>query len=162
MGALVPRASGVAMDIVGILRWIESCAVAAWLRGSLYAFPLVESFHVIGLTMVFGTIAIVDLRLLGLASVRRPFATLASEIVRWTWAAFALTAATGLLMFSTNPVSYYGNLPFRFKMALLVLAGLNMLVFNRTAGRRVGQWDRDSAAPPAGRLAGAGTPLSVG
>ena len=74
--------------------------------------------------------AIIDLRLLGLASVRRPFSKLASEIMKWTWAAFALTAATGLLMFITDAVAYSRNIQFRFKMSLLVLAGINMLIFN--------------------------------
>jgi hypothetical protein len=143
------------MDIVELLRSLESSGPAAWLRGSLYAFPLIESFHVIGLTMVFGSIAVIDLRLLGLASVRRPFATLASEIIKWTWAAFGLTAATGVLMFSTNALAYYQNLQFRFKMSLLVLAGINMLIFNITAGRRVHRWSTDKAAPLSGKLAGA-------
>jgi hypothetical protein len=141
--------------MVGLLRSLEASGLATWLRGSLYAFPLIESFHVIGLTLVFGMIAIVDLRLVGLASTRRPFATLASETIRWTWAAFALTAATGVLMFSTNAVAYYQNLQFRFKMALLVLAGINMLIFNFTAGRSVHRWNTDRTAPLSGRLAGA-------
>jgi hypothetical protein len=143
------------MDVVEVLRSLESSGLAAWLRDSLYAFPLIESLHVIGLTMVFGTIAILDLRLLGLASVRRPFSSLSSDIVRWTWTAFGVTATTGVLMFSTNPVAYYQNVQFRLKMALLVLAGINVLAFNLTAGRSVDRWDRDGAAPPAGRLAGA-------
>jgi hypothetical protein len=72
------------MDVAAFLETLESSGLAAWIRDSLYAFPLIESFHVIGLTMVFGTIAIVDLRLLGLASVRRPFTTVMREIVKWT------------------------------------------------------------------------------
>jgi hypothetical protein len=143
------------MNLTAVLQSIESSGLAAWLRGSLYAFPLIESFHVIGLTMVFGSIAVIDLRLLGLASVRRPFATVASEIIKWTWAAFGVTAATGLLMFSTNALAYYQNLQFRFKMLLLVLAGINMLVFNITAGRSVHRWNKDKAAPISGKLAGA-------
>jgi hypothetical protein len=143
------------MDLTAVLQSMESSGLASWLRGSLYAFPLIESFHVIGLTMVFGSIAVIDLRLLGLASVRRPFATVASEIMKWTWAAFGLTAATGLLMFSTNALAYYQNLQFRFKMLLLVLAGINMLVFNITAGRSVHRWSKDKTAPFSGKLAGA-------
>jgi hypothetical protein len=143
------------MDIVDTLRWLEGSRLASWLRDSLYAFPLIESLHVIGLTMVFGMIAVLDLRLLGLASTRRPFLRLALETLKWTWGAFGLTVSTGVLMFSTSPIAYYQNVQFRFKMALLVLAGVNVLVFNRTAGRSVDRWDRDPAAPFAGRLAAA-------
>jgi hypothetical protein len=141
--------------MTAFLQSIESSGLAAWLRNSLYAFPLIESLHVIGLTLVFGTAAVIDLRLLGLASVRRPFARLAPEILKWTWAAFALTATTGALMFSTNAVAYYQNLQFRLKMSLLVLAGVNVLVFNITAGRSVQRWNTDKAAPLAGKLAAA-------
>jgi hypothetical protein len=141
------------MDVVELLRSLESSGLVAWLRNSLYAFPLIESFHVIGLTMVFGTIAVIDLRLLGIASARRPFVTLASDVLRWTWAAFAVTAATGVLMFITNPVAYYENVAFRFKMAALVLSGVNVLVFNMTARRSVARWNNDKAAPVSGRVA---------
>ena len=143
------------MNLLEMLRSLESSGAAGWLRLSLYAFPLIESFHVIGLAMVFGTIAVFDLRLLGLASVRRPFAAVASDVTKWTWAAFGLTAVTGVLMFITNPVAYYQNLQFRFKMSLLVLAGLNMLIFNMKTGRSLHRWNWDKAAPLSGRLAGA-------
>ena len=142
------------MKIIEVLRSLEASGLAAWIKGSLYAFPLIESVHVIGLTMVFGTIAILDLRLLGIASVRRPFAALASEIMTWARAAFALAVSTGVLMFITNPVAYYQNLQFRLKMSLLLLAGINVLIFNVTAGRSIRRWNTDRAAPLSGKLVG--------
>jgi hypothetical protein len=141
------------MDIAATLKAIESTGLAAWIRESLYAFPLIESFHVIGLTITFGTIAIVDLRLLGLASAHRPF-TKVVEVLRWTWAAFGLTVLTGALMFITNASVYFSNLQFRWKMVLLALSGLNMFVFERTCGNNVRRWENDKSAPPAGKLAG--------
>jgi len=140
------------MDISTVLKAIEASGIATWIRNSLYAFPLIESFHVIGLTMTFGTIAIVDLRLLGLASAHRPF-TRVAEVLKWTWAAFGLTVLTGALMFITNASVYFSNLQFRWKMALLALSGLNMLIFDRVCGRNVRRWDNDRDAPPAGKLA---------
>ena len=76
---------------------------------------------------------------------------MASDILKWTWAAFALTALTGSLMFTTNASVYFHNVYFRTKMALLVLAGINTLVFELTAGRTIRRWDQDPSAPPAGR-----------
>src|SRR5215471_12977199 len=148
---MVSRAEGLTMDIAGILSSLESSALATRIRESLLLFPMLESFHVIGLTMVFGTIAIIDLRLLGLASTRRPFTRIASDVLKWTWAAFTLTLITGLLMFITNAGVYYHNFYFRSKMLLLVLAGLNMMMFELTAGRSVRQWDKDEAAPFSGK-----------
>src|SRR6185436_9006860 len=129
------------MDIATFLTSLESSSIATRIRDSLYLFPLIESTHVVGLAMVFGTIAIIDLRLLGLASTRRSFKRMASDILKWTWAAFAVTAATGVLMFITNAGVYYHNFFFRTKMVMLVLAGINMLVFELTAGRTIHRWD---------------------
>jgi len=139
------------MDIGASLQWLEASALATRIRDSLYLFPFLESIHVIGLALVFGTIGVIDLRLLGAASTERPFKRMASDILKWTWGAFALTALTGSLMFITNAGVYYHNFYFRTKMALLVLAAVNMLSFELTLGRSAHRWDRATAAPPAGR-----------
>jgi len=130
-----------------MLDWLQRTSLAVQIRDSLYAFPLIESAHVIGLALVFGTIAIVDLRLLGVASTHRSFQRLASDTLKWTWAAFALTASTGVLMFITNATVYFHNAYFRAKVVLLVLAAINVLVFELTAGRTVQQWDQAPSAP---------------
>jgi hypothetical protein len=139
------------VDISSILDWLQQTSLAVQVRDSLFLFPLVESAHVIGLALVFGTIAIVDLRLLGVASAHRPFQRLAADTLKWTWGAFALTGLTGVLMFITNATVYFHNAYFRAKVVLLVLAALNVLVFELTAGRTVKQWDTAPAAPPVGR-----------
>ena len=139
------------MDIASVLASLESSNLAVGIRDSLYLFPLIEAFHVVGLSLVFGTAAIIDLRLLGLASTRRPFTRVTSDIMKWTWAAFVLTAATGLLMFMTNASVYYDNFFFRTKVVLLALAGINVLIFQLTSGRTVPRWDKNAAAPRAAK-----------
>src|ERR1700733_47167 len=136
------------------LKWLAATALAARIRDSLLLFPLLESTHVLGLALVFGTILVIDLRLLGAASAHRPFQRVASDIFKWTWAAFALTAVTGSLMFITNAPVYYHNFYFRTKMLLLVLAGINMGIFEMTLGRKVESWDKEPSAPPLGRVVG--------
>jgi hypothetical protein len=139
------------MTIPEFLASLESTGLATKIRDSLYLFPFIESSHVIGLTLVFGTIAVVDLRLLGIASTKRPFSRIAADILKWTWAAFGLTVLTGILMFITNAGVYYNNFFFRTKMLLLLLAGINMLMFELTAGRSIERWDRDPSAPKSGK-----------
>lgn len=134
-----------------MLNWLQGTGLATGIRDSLILFPLLESLHVIGLSLVFGTIAVVDLRLLGVASTERSFQRMASDIMKWTWAAFALTALTGALMFVTNATVYFHNAYFRAKIGLLVLAAINVLVFELTARRTIRRWDREPSAPPAGR-----------
>src|SRR5579871_1669555 len=137
--------------ITAFLAWLETSPPAEAIRTSGYLFAIIESFHVIGLVMVFGTITIVDLRLLGVASTRRPFTRVASDILKWTWLGFALAATTGSLLFITNAAVYSRNFYFRSKMVLLALSAVNMLIFNFTAARSVQRWDKDQAAPVAGR-----------
>jgi len=139
------------MDIYTFLKSLESSGVATKIRDSLYIFPLIEATHVFGLAMVFGTMAIIDLRLLGVASTRRPFRRMASDILKWTWAAFIVTAATGSLMFITNAGVYYHNFFFRTKMVMLALAGINVLVFEVTSGRSIHRWDKAPSADRIGR-----------
>lgn len=135
-----------------MLEWLQRTAVAVSIRDSLYSFPVLESIHVVGLALVFGTIAILDLRLLGLASTDRPVSRLMADLLKWTWAAFALTALTGSLMFSTNAVVYFHNTFFRAKMILLVLAAVNMLVFELTARKTMARWDGGPSTPPVAKV----------
>jgi uncharacterized membrane protein len=141
------------MDISEVLKSIENTGIASSIRNSLYLFPMLESIHVIGLAIVFGTIAVIDLRLLGLASTNRPFRVVASDILKWTWIAFTITFLTGGLMFTTNATVYFHNSVFQAKMAMLLLAGLNMGIFELTTGRSSRQWDTSPSPPVAAKTA---------
>jgi len=116
-------------------------------------FPTIETVHVFALVLVVGTIMTVDLRLLGIANKDRPFSEVASEMLPWTWAAFAIAALAGMLMFSSKALTYYGNIPFRFKMVCLLLAGINMVMFHWLGTRHLEAWDR-GRPPRAAKLAG--------
>jgi hypothetical protein len=74
-------------------------------------------------------------------------------VLPWTWGAFGLAAISGTLMFISQPQTYLGNVAFRIKFALMFMAGVNMLVFQLITSRDAAKWDRDAAAPLAGRIA---------
>jgi hypothetical protein len=133
------------------LQWLQGTSLAAAI--SERWFPLVESLHVVTMAMVAGTIFIVDTRLIGLTSANLRFSYLSDRLLPWTWAAFACAVLTGTLMFIGNAEGYYYNTPFRVKMALLVLAGLNMLYFQIITYRHVAAWDSGRPSSAA-RLAG--------
>jgi hypothetical protein len=137
-----------------IIQAIEGSGVADWMRTSPKAMPIVEALHVMAVAVVFGTIFIVDLRLLGYPSAARAFTRVSDEVLRWTWAAFGLAVITGALMFAANAATYFGNTPFRLKMLALVLAGVNMAAFQFITARSVPHWDKDVTAPWAARIAG--------
>jgi hypothetical protein len=138
--------------VASLLDWIQHTSLAVAIRDGLILFPLLESMHVIGLAVVFGTAVIVDLRLLGWATMHRSFQRLAYDTLPWTLGAFGLTALTGALMFTANPTVYFHNGYFRVKVALLVLAALNALVFELTTRRRVLEWDLASVPPRGARV----------
>lgn len=140
------------MDVNAMLEWLQGTGVAIQIRDGLYTFPVLESIHVVGLALVFGTIVILDLRLLGVASTYRPVSRVMADLLKWTWAAFAITALTGGLMFSTNALVYFHNTWFRAKMILLLLAAVNMLAFELTARRSIRQWDASPSTPRAAKI----------
>lgn len=117
-------------SVTELLSWLEATRLAEFVRESEWAFPAVESVHVIALALVIGTISIVDLRLLGLASTNRVYSELARQVLPWTWGAFGLAAISGTLMFISQPWTYLDNAAFRIKFALIFLAGVNCWFFN--------------------------------
>jgi uncharacterized protein DUF6644 len=143
------------LDIPGIVEIIQASGPAEWMRTSVKAMPIVESMHVLCAATVFGTILVVDLRLLGFPNTQRSFTRISHEMLRVTWTAFFLAVITGALMFAANANTYYGNTAFRLKMLALLLAGVNMAIFQLITYRTVGQWDSGARPPFAGRVAGA-------
>lgn len=143
------------MTIIEIVQAIQASAPGEWMRSSVKAMPIVEATHVLAAATVFGSIFIVDLRLIGLRDARRAFTRVSDEMLRYTWLAFGLAVITGALMFVANASTYYGNTAFRLKMMALVLAGVNMAIFQQLTFRGVAAWDQGRAAPTAGRVAGA-------
>ena len=92
-------------------------------------FPSIEIVHVLALAVVFGSILVVDLRLLGISSGDTAVSMVAREVLPYTWAAFAVAAVSGALLFMSNAQAYFDNLQFRSKFRAMAIAGLNMAVF---------------------------------
>jgi hypothetical protein len=136
--------------------WLQNTSLAVKVGEDW--FPYVESAHVVFLALVAGTILAVDARLIGFASRHLRFTYVSDRLLPWTWGAFIGAAITGSLLFMANAISYAANVPFRYKMVLLLLAGLNMLFFQLVTFRKVSAWDNGTPAPAA-RLAGL---LSIG
>ncbi|WP_404712550.1 DUF6644 family protein [Sphingomonas sp. MMS24-J13] len=133
---------------------LETSAVGDYIASSAAAFPLLESIHVIAIVTVFGTVAMMDLRLLGLASTNRTVTAVSHDTLRLTWGAFAVALATGSLLFVSRAASYTVNPYFLWKMVLLLLAGLNMALFHAFTWRGVERWNAGSSIPLAAKVAG--------
>ncbi|MFO1504842.1 MAG: DUF6644 family protein [Steroidobacteraceae bacterium] len=141
------------MSTPAFVQAVYDSGIAHFMRGSLKAMPLIEATHVLAIATVFGTIFIVDLRLLGVAGTRRPYSVVAREMLGKTWAAFIVAVITGMLLVTPNAITYYVNTAFRLKLLALLLAGINMLIFQMLTARSLPQWDNSPKAPVAARTA---------
>ena len=143
------------MTIDSLLKSLEAFDFATAIREGEVLFPWLESIHVLAIVLVVGTIAMVDLRLLGWASRERPLGRLATEVLPITWIAFVVALITGVLMFCAKAMIYGHNIYFLLKMGALLLAGCNMLFFHKFLYQTVGVWGAPGAAvPPAAKIAG--------
>jgi uncharacterized membrane protein len=140
--------------ITAFLETLQSSSWAVFIHKKAWAFTTVEVIHVFAVSLLLGTIAIVDLRLLGLASTKRPFAELSRRVLPFTWAAFVLAVIAGSLLFISRATDYFVNPVFWLKMALIAVAGINMLIFEFITARDVQKWNVNPTPPPRARLAG--------
>ena len=140
--------------LYALISYFEDSALADNIRENDLLFPLVESVHVLSICLVVGSILVVDLRLLGLASINRPVSRVANGILPLTWSAFAVAVASGSLLFISNATKYLENGYFVAKILLILAAGLNMVIFHAISARNQPQWDNKARLPLPARLAG--------
>jgi hypothetical protein len=141
------------MSLARFLHWLYETGFSATLRESTWVEPIVESVHVLTLTLFLGFSVLLDLRLLGVILRRKRVSEVLTQLNPWLFAGFAVMIVTGVLLFCGDPVAFYSTIFFRVKMIMLVLAGLNVLVFNWTVGRRVVEWDQGVSTPTGAKVA---------
>jgi hypothetical protein len=132
---------------------ISNSDFAQGIAGS-WMFPVLETVHVFSLVAVLGAIAVVDWRLLGFSSRDHSVVLLSRQALPFTWAGFGLAVVSGALMFVGQAEEYATNPAFLAKLALIALAGVNMLVFHVLTWTSVGGWDRHAPPPLAAKVAG--------
>jgi hypothetical protein len=142
------------MSVLAMMTWLEHRPFAIAIAESTWLFPIVETVHVLAVTLVVGSVAMMDLRLLGVGSKDRAASEVISSSLPWAWSAFAVAFVAGSMLFSSKAATYYVNLPFRIKMLCLALAAVNMLVFHFYTARGMAAWDRGTP-PRAARFAAA-------
>jgi hypothetical protein len=149
------------VEIDGVLGWLQTTPIAKAIGENELLFPWIESVHVLAIVLVVGTISIVDLRLLGVASSDVRVRRLMRDVIPYTWGAFAIAAITGSMLFSSDAVHYAHNFYFRGKLVLLALAGLNMAVFHFIGIGDIDRWDTEAGRTPMAAKAAATISLAV-
>jgi hypothetical protein len=146
-------------SILGLCQWLATTSVSVGIRESSWAYPIVESVHVLGLTLFMGLLVLWDCRLLGITLRSHPASHVWKQLIPWIALGAALMTVSGLLLFWSDPVRFYGNVFFRIKVVGLVFAAGTAMVFHFGIERRIAEWDRAPVTPLAAKVAGA---LSLG
>jgi hypothetical protein len=136
-------------------QWLDQTSVGTTIRQSLWLFPAIETVHLLGMAALVGTITVLDLRLLGWAARQQRVSQLAARLIPWAWVGFCLQVVTGVLLFSSEAVKIYGNPAFRLKMLLLLLAGVQALVFQVIISPKLASSDELPSPPVAVKATGA-------
>jgi hypothetical protein len=136
-----------------LFEWMDALPSSIALRESLYGYPILLTAHVVSLAMFAGLVAMMDLRLLGVAYGATPFSEVQRRLFPWQMVGMTLSFATGLLLFYSQPLRYYPKLFYWMKMALIVVAGVNAMLFHFTTYRSVVAWDTGLHPPTKARVA---------
>jgi hypothetical protein len=143
----------IALAVLHFFHWADDSAVAAAIRGSTWVFAFIEVFHLLGLTLLLGTVVLVDLRLCGYGLRRQSMAEVASDALPWMLVGMAVTMGSGSLLFVSEAMKCYGSPPFFVKMGFLFTA----LLFTFTLHRKLTK--RDAPPPPVWGKVAAGLSL---
>jgi hypothetical protein len=141
-------------NMLSLCRWLEHTSVGTSVRESLWLFPTIETLHLFGIVLLVGSTSALDLRLLGLSMRGQSVSKLAARLLPWAGVGFAVQIVTGILLFSSEAAKCYINIAFRMKMLMILLAGVNAIVFHYTAYRSVGKWDDAARTPIGAKVAG--------
>ena len=142
------------MNLLPFFQWLEGTAGSLYIRESIMAYPIIETTHVLALCLFLGLIALLDLRLVGVGLRGVPVSEVAGRLLPWALFGFSLMLVSGLLLFYSGPVKAANNIFFRIKMVLMVLTGLNALLFHFTIYKRVASWDNAPSPPLRAKVAG--------
>jgi hypothetical protein len=143
------------MSILDFFEWVGNLPWSSDLHESQYAYSIIESIHVWTMAVFFGSVAMFDLRLLGLVMRKVPPSEVVDRLLPVTIAAFVIMVISGSLLFFAIPLRSYQNIFFRGKMLLLLVAGLNVWLFHSRVYPKVVAWDVEGMPPRAARVAGA-------
>ena len=110
-----------------ILDWMQSTWINELAIGYAWSWPALETFHFLGMALLFGALIVMDLRLIGFERTASFMAT--DRLASIAYTGFGINLITGIIFCFGDPYRYAVNISFQTKMVLLFLAGLNFLFF---------------------------------
>lgn len=114
---------------MSFLEWLQNTPVAIFVAETLWAYPLLETVHTLGMALLLGTLGLINLRVLGYKRVLPLLGT--ADLLPIAWFGFTINALSGLLLFTSDAVSFFSSYTFRVKITLIVLAGINAAILSQ-------------------------------
>jgi uncharacterized protein DUF6644 len=137
-------------SLVNFGHWLQNQPFALAIAGSEWAYPIVQATHFTGLSLWIGTIAAVDLSLLGAGKKSSPPLQFSNTLLIWNWIGFAIAVSGGFLLFSVSAETYLANVAFLTKLGFLIPAGL---ILHIVVQRKAPAWEKASERPPIAKVA---------
>jgi hypothetical protein len=113
-----------------LIRYLKATPIADLMNKTRWAWPISESIHFVGLALLIGIVAPLDVRLMGF--MKGVSIEALHRLVPWAIAGFVLNLITGLMFLAGTPEQYLGNVSWWFKVLFLLIAGANMMAFELT------------------------------
>jgi hypothetical protein len=110
-----------------IATWLESTSLHKTMLEVFWLFPLCETLHFIGLTLMFGSLLVIDFRVMGWGRFINMKA--AMDFIPLAIFGFLINLITGIMFIHADPFRYFPNIAFQWKIALIIVAGFNALWF---------------------------------
>ena len=114
---------------MNFLYWLQNTPVAIFVAEVLWAYPLLETLHTLGMAMLLGTLGLINLRILGYKRALSLIGT--RDLLPIAWLGFTINAASGLLLFTSDAATFFASNTFRVKIILIILAGINAAILSR-------------------------------
>jgi hypothetical protein len=115
---------------VGFLEWLQFSPPASFVAETLWAYPLFETLHSLGMALLMGSLGLINLRILGYKPELPILGTLA--LLPLAWLGFTVNLISGLALFISDPIVFWGSVSFKIKLSLIALAGINTFILSQS------------------------------
>jgi len=119
------------LNLLPFIEWVASSPLSKAISTSTWAFAVIESIHLLALSVIGGAVLIVDLKLLGYGIRTQTLEEVARDAQKWFLGSWAVMITTGLLLFWSEPQKLYYSTPFAVKMICLLLGTIFALTVRR-------------------------------
>jgi hypothetical protein len=125
--------------LLPFFKWVDTTWLGETIRGSRFYFPIIETFHLLALTILFGAVLVLTMRMCRLMMTNQPTQQVAKDLSPWALWSLVVILVSGICLFASEALKCYASTPFQVKMMFLFAA----LIFHFTIHRKVSRSERE-------------------